>query len=71
MRLLVVEDDARAAKQLVADLEELGHEALVAPDGRAALSFVTEGKFDAVLLDVMLPYVDGVGRRQTASRSKP
>ena len=61
MRLLVVEDDARAAKQLVADLDELGHEALVAPDGRVALSLVTDGKFDAVLLDVMLPYVDGVG----------
>ncbi len=61
MRLLVVEDDERAAKQLVADLGELGHEALVAPDGRVALSCVTDGKFDAVLLDVMLPYVDGVG----------
>ena len=61
MRLLVVEDDVRAAKQLVADLDELGHEALVAPDGRAALSAVTDDKFDAVLLDVMLPYVDGVG----------
>ncbi len=61
MRLLVVEDDARAARQLVADLAELGHDALVAPDGRAALSHATDGKFDAVLLDVMLPHVDGVG----------
>jgi two-component system OmpR family response regulator len=61
MRLLIVEDDERAAKQLVADLAELGHESLVALDGRSALSMATDGKFDAVLLDIMLPYVDGVG----------
>ena len=61
MQLLVVEDDAMAAKQLVADLAELGHGSMVAQDGRAALSLATDAKFDAVLLDVMLPYVDGVG----------
>lgn len=61
MRLLIVEDDERAAKQLVADLAELGHESQVALDGRSALSLATDGKFDAVLLDIMLPYVDGVG----------
>ena len=61
MRLLIVEDDERAARQLVADLAELGHESLVALDGRSALSMAADGKFDAVLLDIMLPYVDGVG----------
>lgn len=60
MRLLIVEDDARAAKQLVSDLAELGHETMVAADGRVAMALATEGKFDAVLLDVMLPFVDGV-----------
>ncbi|OYY71744.1 response regulator transcription factor [Sphingomonas sp. 28-63-12] len=60
MRLLVVEDDARAARQLVSDLIELGHDPVVAEDGRAALSSVTDGKFDAVLLDLMLPFVDGI-----------
>ncbi len=61
MHLLVVEDDVRAAKQLVADLEELGHTAIVAPDGRAALALAGSGKFDGLLLDIMLPKVDGVG----------
>lgn len=60
MRLLIVEDDARAAKQLIADVEELGHETALAADGRAALALATDGKFDAVLLDVMLPFVNGV-----------
>lgn len=60
MRLLVVEDDSRAAKQLVADMIELGHEPVVAEDGRAALASVANGRFDAVLLDLMLPFVDGI-----------
>ncbi len=61
MRLLVVEDDARAARMLVSDLAELGHDSVVAEDGRIALLRATEDPFDAVLLDVMLPHVDGVG----------
>lgn len=60
MRLLVVEDDARAARMLVGDLADLGHDCIVAADGRAALLHATEDPFDAVLLDVMLPHVDGI-----------
>ena len=60
MRLLVVENDARAAKRLVADLGEFGHDAMIAADGRAALVMASDGQFDAVLLDVALPYVDGL-----------
>ncbi|MET3827892.1 MULTISPECIES: response regulator transcription factor [Sphingomonas] len=61
MRLLVVEDDARTARLLVSDLADLGHDSVVAPDGRAALLQATADQFDAVLLDVMLPHVDGIG----------
>lgn len=60
MRLLIVEDDAKAAKQLVADMAEFGHALSVATDGRAAVAMVTDQPFDAILLDVMLPHVDGV-----------
>jgi two-component system OmpR family response regulator len=60
MQLLIVEDDAPAARQLAADLAELGHESRIAPDGRAALSLATDSRFDAILLDIMLPHVDGV-----------
>ncbi len=60
MQILIVEDDPRAAKQLVSDLAELGHDTAIAADGRAALAVATDGKFDAILLDVMLPFVGGV-----------
>jgi len=60
MRLLVVEADAREAKQLVMALAAFGHDAMVAPDGRAALVMASDGEFDAVLLDAVLPYVDGL-----------
>ena len=61
MRLLVVEDDARAARMLVSDMADLGHDTVVASDGRAALLQATDEPFDAILLDVMLPHVDGIG----------
>lgn len=64
MRLLIVEDDAKAAKQLVCDLAEFGHDAVVASDGRAGVAAVTDQPFDAVLLDVMLPHIDGIAVAQ-------
>jgi two-component system OmpR family response regulator len=60
MQILVVEDDTRAADQLAADLRELNHDPVITLDGRTALAAATERKFDAILLDVMLPNVDGV-----------
>lgn len=64
MHLLIVEDDARAATLLASDLAELGHSAAIAPDGRAALVQAAEGVFDAILLDIMLPHLDGVSVAQ-------
>ncbi|WP_404369725.1 response regulator transcription factor [Sphingomonas sp. MMS24-J45] len=60
MKILIVEDDHRAAKLLAAALTEIGHTPVVATDGRAALSLASAEMFDAVLLDVMLPHLDGV-----------
>ncbi|MEO9130415.1 MAG: response regulator transcription factor [Sphingomonas sp.] len=60
MRLLVVENDAREAKRLVAELAAFGHGAMVAADGRAALAMASDGQFDAVLLDRLAPHVGGI-----------
>jgi CheY-like chemotaxis protein len=58
-RVLVVEDDHVIRELLVVNLEMEGHEAFTAPDGRSALTAVTEHRPDIVLLDMMLPGIDG------------
>lgn len=60
MRLLIVEDDGATAKQLASDLRALGHDCDIAGDGRIALTQATETRFDAILLDCLLPFVDGI-----------
>ena len=63
--VLIVEDNADAAESLKMLLEVLGHVAQVAADGPAALEAVSAGDFDAVLVDIGLPGIDGyeVARR--------
>ena len=59
MRLLVVEDDADLAATLRKALEEEDFAVDVAADGDDGLFKVTHTAYDAVILDVMLPRVDG------------
>ena len=69
MRLLVVEDEVKLANLLRRGLEEEGYAIDTAADGGEALWLAQENPFDAVVLDVMLPDVDGfeVCRRLRAS----
>lgn len=60
MRVLIVEDDARMCALLRQGLEEEGHAVAVAYDGEEGLSYARTGAFDAIVLDVMLPRLDGV-----------
>jgi two-component system, OmpR family, copper resistance phosphate regulon response regulator CusR len=59
MRILVVEDEPRMAELLRQGLSEEGHAVTVAHDGRAGLSLAGTEGFDLLVLDVMLPGVDG------------
>jgi len=59
MRLLVVEDEVRLARALKRGLTADGFTVAVAADGVSGLSAAREGRFDAVLLDVMLPGMSG------------
>jgi DNA-binding response OmpR family regulator len=59
LRLLVVEDEARLAKSLRTGLEAEGFAVDIAPDGAEGLWFAREHEYDAILLDLMLPVVDG------------
>lgn len=59
MKILIVEDEEHLADGLRFNLEAEGFEAEVAADGDVALQRLGDAVFDAVVLDVMLPTVDG------------
>ena len=60
MRLLLAEDEIELANALAAILSHSGYEVDTANDGEAALSRLTEGSYDAVVLDVMMPKLSGI-----------
>lgn len=59
MRLLVADDDLRLARLLVRGLTREGHAVEVAHDGQAALELAASEPFDVIILDVMMPRLDG------------
>lgn len=59
MRILVVEDEPKMARLLRRGLTERGDIVVVSPTGGSAVDEATVGDFDVVLLDVMLPDMDG------------
>lgn len=60
MRLLVIEDDAETAAYLVKGLRELGHVVDHAANGRDGLFLAASEAYDALIVDRMLPQVDGL-----------
>ena len=60
MKLLVVEDDREAAAFLLKGLRESGHTVDHAEDGRQGLFLATSERFDAMIIDRMLPGMDGL-----------
>ncbi len=65
MEILIVEDDQRMAALLERGLHGEGHRVFVAPDGRQGLEYAGVRTYDVIVLDVLLPFVDGfeVARR--------
>jgi two-component system OmpR family response regulator len=59
MRVLVVEDETRMASLLKRGLEEEGYAVDVSGDGLEAVWMATENEYDVIVLDVMLPGIDG------------
>ncbi len=58
-RILLVEDDVRSAHLVSAYLERSGLRTMHVPDGRKALEAIRTESFDLILLDIMLPGIDG------------
>ncbi|MFH1963666.1 MAG: response regulator [bacterium] len=58
-KILVVDDEPNIVKALVFTLKKHGYETFEAIDGETALDIVQKESPDLVLLDVMIPYIDG------------
>jgi len=67
-RILVVDDDALIRDTLATALGDEGYAVRVAPDGRAALSSIGNWRPDLIVLDLMMPVMNGVEFR-AAQRS--
>jgi DNA-binding response OmpR family regulator len=59
MNLLIVEDEKRMAELLCKGLEEEGHTVVCAADGIAGLEMSRSYDFDMIILDIMMPRLDG------------
>ena len=59
--ILIVEDDLDIQELLREFLKEAGYEVMTAGDGIEAMDLFAKNKYDLILLDIMLPKIDGFG----------
>lgn len=75
MRVLIAEDIKSLGQSYQKGLEGLGCEVVLTSDGREAIAHLESETFDAAVIDVMMPHVDGVAVlrfiRQTLHSSMP
>ncbi len=70
-RLLVIEDDSALIEVLTFNLKKAGYDVSVARDGQSGLTLAQANPFDLIVLDLMLPVVDGIEVcRQLRSQSE-
>lgn len=60
MRILIIEDDDRIAQPLAEDLRHQNHVVDIAQDGKAGWDYSQATNYDVILLDIMLPHLDGI-----------
>ena len=65
MRILLIEDEAEVASYILNGLAELGYVVEHVADGREGLILATRGSYDALVIDLMLPGLDGLGVLRT------
>ena len=68
MRILIVEDDLEAAEAMDRGLSEASHVCVRAPDGQAGLAAAQSRDFDVMIIDRMMPKMDGVTLVETLRR---
>ena len=70
MRILVVEDDDKIASFLAKGLKQSGFSVDIASDGEEALALCRSVKYDSIVLDIMLPKLDGLSVLHVIRREK-
>lgn len=60
LNVLVVEDDQDMAEALAAQMQDFGHRLTVADNGRKALAVIGQDAFDVIILDRVMPVMDGI-----------
>ena len=68
MRILIVEDDLEAAEAMARGLSEAGHDCTRGNDGEEGLAAARDGEFDVMIVDRMMPKMDGVQLVETIRR---
>ena len=60
MNILVIEDEQRVSSFIKKGLEEQGHKVMQAYDGELGLKLALQGNFDVIILDIILPFINGI-----------
>jgi two-component system OmpR family response regulator len=68
LRILIMEDDLAAAEAMMKGLADAGHESTHAADGQIGLELARKGEFDVMVVDRMMPNVDGLTAVSTLRR---
>ena len=69
MRILVIEDDSTVSQYIFSGLQSSGHDVIIANEGLKGLSVATKEKFDAMVVDRMLPGMDGLTLIETIRKA--
>ncbi len=70
-KILLVDDDQYIREIYEELLKNSGYEVETAMDGKAGYEMILNGGYDLILLDVMLPYMDGIGILDELTENKP
>ncbi|MDX1688977.1 MAG: response regulator [Candidatus Promineifilaceae bacterium] len=71
LNVLIADDEPIIRMGLTAMLQELGHTVTAATNGREALRMTRRRPFDLAILDIKMPYTDGLQAAETLSRTAP
>ena len=71
MRILIAEDESIIRLGLKSMLQEMGHEVYAATNGREALEMARRHDPDLAILDIKMPYTDGLQAAKVLSRTQP